>query len=125
MAAETFVTDLVGCARCEGEGHNGITFEPLLRPVEFDGVLVATHWALCPLTREPIMMLNDEIELPLKINGVEACHFIKHAYGLLPGGTPKFDLKDEVQTALRRIHGWVDMAQHDALYESRKLNEPA
>lgn len=125
MATETYVTDLVGCARCHGDGHESIAFTPLAHPVETDGVVTATHWAPCPTTHEPILMVFTEIELPLKINDVEACHFIKHAYGLLPGDTPKFDLKDEVQTALRRIHGWIDMAQHDALYESRKHNEPA
>lgn len=60
MAAETYVTDLVGCARCLGDGHENLSFERLMQPVTFDGVLVATHWALCPLTWEPIMMLLAE-----------------------------------------------------------------
>ena len=51
--------DLVGCARCLGEGHEGLIFQPLTHPVEFDLELMQenfTHWALCPTNGEPILM---------------------------------------------------------------------
>lgn len=49
------------------------------------------------------------------MNGVEAVRFIKMAYGLLPEQTPRFDLSDPTQTALRRIKDWITMAEADAL----------
>lgn len=46
---------LTSCARC-GKDHLDITWEKLKRPC---GDL--THWAPCPETGEPIMMLIEEI----------------------------------------------------------------
>lgn len=47
--------DLIGCARCDGNGHDGLLFLPLIRPIPHpDGDL--THWAPCPITGEPIVM---------------------------------------------------------------------
>lgn len=47
-----------GCARCHGEGHVGLIFQPLTHPVEFPGVdiLPLTHWTRCPVTGEPILL---------------------------------------------------------------------
>jgi hypothetical protein len=61
--------------------------------------------------------MATETPLPLTINGESAVEFIKRAYGLELGGTPRFDLNDPVQAELRMIHGWIDMAQRDALKE--------
>lgn len=47
--------DLNGCARCNGDGHPGITFQPLTHPVEIGGHML-THWAPCPTNGEPILM---------------------------------------------------------------------
>ena len=46
-----FIMDLIGCARCEGEGHEQIAFQPFTRPVED----YWTHWAMCPALHEPIL----------------------------------------------------------------------
>lgn len=57
--AETpeFVMDLVGCARCHGDGHEKLTFKKLTHAFEPDGVKEAyTHWAACPTNGEPILM---------------------------------------------------------------------
>jgi hypothetical protein len=53
----------------------------------------------------------------LKINGVEAVTFIKQAYGLGAdlNGPGRYDLSDPVQTQLRHIKGWIEMAERDAL----------
>lgn len=49
--------DQVGCARCHGDGHPGITFKRLTHAFEPDGVEEAyTHWAPCPTNGEPIML---------------------------------------------------------------------
>lgn len=49
--------DLRGCARCgTDEGHPGLRFHPLTFPLEEQGILVASHWAMCPTLQEPIMM---------------------------------------------------------------------
>jgi len=60
-----------GCARCDGDGHDDITFQPFALPVKLPpgsqagaGEVIATHWALCPATGEPILMLSIEIEEP-------------------------------------------------------------
>lgn len=51
------------------------------------------------------------------LNGNRAIDFIKGAFGLATGQTPRFDLADPTQTALRRIKDWVTMAEADALKE--------
>lgn len=56
---DSLVTDLVGCARCHGDGHERLTFRKLTRPVEAEPGIRAytfTHWATCPATGEPILM---------------------------------------------------------------------
>lgn len=54
--ADEFTIDIQGCARCDGEGHLGLTFHRLRHPVELQGCAL-THWATCPTTGEPIMLL--------------------------------------------------------------------
>lgn len=44
------VCDLEKCARC-GRDHPRIQFQKLLNPVRD-----ITHWAMCPVTEEPILM---------------------------------------------------------------------
>lgn len=57
-----------------------------------------------------------EARTPLRINGVKAAEFIKRAYGLGDNlnGDGRYDLKDPVQTELRAIKGWIEMAERDA-----------
>lgn len=47
--------DLNGCARCHGDGHPGLTFTPLIHPLQIAGETL-THWAPCPANGEPILM---------------------------------------------------------------------
>lgn len=62
---EPITIDLVGCARCHGEGHPELTFVPLTYPVEIprgdmvEYTLTFTHWAPCPNNGEPIMFATD------------------------------------------------------------------
>jgi hypothetical protein len=53
---ESITYDLVGCARCHGDGHPQITFEPLTFPYVEDNGTEMTHWAPCPTNGEPILM---------------------------------------------------------------------
>jgi len=53
---EPIMIDLVGCARCDGEGHPGLTFRPLTFPLEQEGAEPLTHWASCPTNGEPILL---------------------------------------------------------------------
>jgi hypothetical protein len=65
-------------------------------------------WRRKPTKKDPHEpLLDDQL----------AVEFIKGAYGLMPGQTPRFDLKDPTQTALRRIRDWVRMAEADAINE--------
>jgi len=58
-----------------------------------------------------------EGKTPLRINGIKAVEFIKRAYGLAGdlSGAGRYDQSDPVQTELRHIKGWIEMAERDAL----------
>lgn len=65
MAAmsEPVIIDLNGCARCRGDGHEGLFFYELTYPVENENEeVIATHWARCPTTGEPILMIQREVK---------------------------------------------------------------
>lgn len=54
---EPYTCDLGGCARCRGDGHRNLTFEPLDHPVYTDeGKYEFTHWAPCSTNGQPILM---------------------------------------------------------------------
>lgn len=54
---EYYTTDLVGCARCHGEGHPRITFFRLTHAFQpQEHVPGWTYWAPCPVNGEPILM---------------------------------------------------------------------
>lgn len=46
--------DLARCARC-GTPHR-LLFARLLRPIQTCSTTVFTHWAICPVTHEPVLM---------------------------------------------------------------------
>jgi len=49
---------LTGCARCHGEGHDHLDFQPLTHPftAEDNGRPFSfTHWCPCPANGEPIL----------------------------------------------------------------------
>lgn len=57
---EEEIVDIVGCARCGGEGHKGLLFKPLTNPIiVYTGIrhghVTATQWAPCPTNGEPIL----------------------------------------------------------------------
>jgi hypothetical protein len=53
-------TDVQRCARCRGT-HEDHLFRPFRKPVlECGHRVLATHWAICPGTGEPILMLASE-----------------------------------------------------------------
>ena len=58
------VTDLNGCARCHGDGHEGLVFKPLEHAVE-DADGEYTHWAPCPTNGEPILMRFQDKDSPV------------------------------------------------------------
>lgn len=47
--------DQKGCARCDGDGHPNITYEPLRFPIKLADGFTATHWAPCPTNGQPIL----------------------------------------------------------------------
>jgi hypothetical protein len=49
--ADEIVIAVKHCARC-GKDHLVIVFKPLRRPADD-----ITHWASCPMTNEPILMM--------------------------------------------------------------------
>lgn len=51
-----FTSSITGCARCDGDGHADITWQPLTFPIEDSDGSLWTHWALCPRNGEPILM---------------------------------------------------------------------
>lgn len=55
---EKFITSTHGCSRCHGDGHENLVWKPFVHPIEFEDKIgfVATHWANCPTTGDPIMM---------------------------------------------------------------------
>lgn len=59
MDDDTITFDQVGCARCDGDGHPNLTFTRLQRPVAFETTRL-THWATCPVTLEPILLMVAE-----------------------------------------------------------------
>jgi hypothetical protein len=53
---EAFTTSIRGCARCDGDGHEDVVWEPFTHPVEDTDGTLWTHWAPCPTNGEPILM---------------------------------------------------------------------
>jgi hypothetical protein len=52
-AVETI--DVVGCARCWGDGHKQLEFHRLTHPLVINDVELS-HWAPCPTNGEPILL---------------------------------------------------------------------
>lgn len=44
------------CARCGGD-HYDLECNPFIRPVNDNDGMVWTHWATCPRTGEPILLV--------------------------------------------------------------------
>lgn len=64
LAPAPVTFDQVGCARCDANGHAGMTFQPLTHPIQA-GEYVFTHWALCPTNGEPLLLwVGDPKDAP-------------------------------------------------------------
>jgi hypothetical protein len=64
---DPFTIDLNGCARCHGNGHQGLIFQPLTHPIEMDLTRRLTHWALCPTNGEPILLRMQAVKPTLRM----------------------------------------------------------
>lgn len=59
MTAEARTISIKGCARCHGDGHEDLVFQPLTHPFTAEPGVSAytfTHWAPCPTNGEPILL---------------------------------------------------------------------
>lgn len=54
-AARAGRSDIQGCTRCGGD-HEGLDWTPFARPI-IRGLSTFTHWATCPGTGDPIMLV--------------------------------------------------------------------
>ncbi|HSE43692.1 MAG TPA: hypothetical protein VLA89_00025 [Gemmatimonadales bacterium] len=59
ITQEVAAPTVMGCARC-GQDHQ-VRFKPFKRPMVV-GESELTHWGMCPVTREPILMRFVENE---------------------------------------------------------------
>lgn len=57
-AALAATINLCQCCRCGGP-HEGLRLKKLSRPSSI-GILVFTHWAMCPIAGEPILVAFAE-----------------------------------------------------------------
>lgn len=55
MSEQIHIDHLIGCARCDGDGHDDLTFQHLTYPIEIDHGTLMTHWCPCPTNGEPIL----------------------------------------------------------------------
>jgi len=56
-----FTSSIRGCARCDGDGHEDVLWQPLTFPIEDTDGTSWTHWAPCPTNGEPILMRTFEV----------------------------------------------------------------
>lgn len=54
----TLAVNVILCARCQ-QDHRDLPFQPLLRPMVV-GPVTLTHWSICPVQREPILMQTKD-----------------------------------------------------------------
>lgn len=61
---EKFALDITGCARCDGDGHDGLEFTNFTSPPEWydenGKEVVFIAWAMCPTLNEPILLVTME-----------------------------------------------------------------
>ncbi len=57
MPDGSYITSIIGCARCRGDGHDNLRFLPFTFAVENDDDSPAfTHYCPCPANGEPILL---------------------------------------------------------------------
>lgn len=52
-----FFCDVINCARC-GSDHQQLKMKKMLKPIKI-ARSVWTHWALCPLSQDPILVREE------------------------------------------------------------------
>ena len=69
------------------------------------------------MSAQPDGLLAREARLPLRINQLTAVDFIRRAFDLGDdlNGPGRCEIDDPVQGELRKIRGWIEMAERDAL----------
>ncbi len=60
VTGEPMKLSIVGCARCDGDGHDDLYFTPLTHPMSTGH----SHWAMCPTINEPIMLIIMTSPMP-------------------------------------------------------------
>lgn len=56
VVGEPKVMSIVGCARCDGDGHADVEFLPLDYPIPLPDGREAGWWAPCPTNGQPILL---------------------------------------------------------------------
>ena len=51
-----------GCARCGADKHLDLDYLPFTQPVVYEGEEIASHYCLCPINGEPILMRKRDAE---------------------------------------------------------------
>lgn len=54
MKGELVISNIENCARCGGT-HKQLKFELLQRPIVDDAGVAYSYWALCPVTKQPVL----------------------------------------------------------------------
>jgi hypothetical protein len=68
MTEPLLLEPLRGCTRC-GADHDSVSFLPLTRPVTGETGILFTHWASCPATGEPLLLLTTPITIQTAFGG--------------------------------------------------------
>lgn len=55
------IVSIQSCARC-GQDHTNLEFKQFTNPVEDSDGTMWTHWALCPVNGEPILLKSKPQE---------------------------------------------------------------
>lgn len=58
---ETITSDIFHCARC-GQIHIEQEFKKFYRPIRDKDGTTWDYWGLCPISRDPILLLSKVIE---------------------------------------------------------------
>jgi hypothetical protein len=104
VADRSFTTKVRGCARCGGD-HRAVLFKPFRRACD-----PFTHWAACPRTGEPILLLITEAAQvrggPTKITRGESTRIVVGGFkaDVLAEGASEVDVPAGYQTALDGFH---------------------
>jgi len=63
---DSITVDIGNCARC-AENHAQLTFKKLGEPIES-----WTHWAPCPNTQEPVLLINTDDDEKKEVSNIQS-----------------------------------------------------